>query len=100
PGRSLIESPSTPCNPASVPAGAFQTPRAASVRANVPATAPQGANACRLLSCSGSGISSRGKYTAAWDRVAVMPSDDTLGTGDAVHVAGASTSNIARRDLQ
>src|SRR4051794_27785919 len=37
-------SPSTPVTPASSPAAAFQTPRVASVRANTPAIAPDGAN--------------------------------------------------------
>ena len=47
--------------PASMPAGAFHTPRAPSVRAMIPATAPQGTNSPIAPSRSGSGARIRGK---------------------------------------
>jgi len=53
--------PLTPENEASVPAGAFQTPSCASVRAMMPATAPQGAKSSRRFLNKGSGMRSRGK---------------------------------------
>ncbi len=57
--------PATPVRVASSPAGAFQTPRCASVRANTPATAPHGANVASRFSRSGSAARMRGKYSAA-----------------------------------
>ena len=51
-----IDSDETPLNVASSPAGAFQTPRDASVRAMIPAIAPDGANvvSCPSRKASGS----------------------------------------------
>src|SRR3954467_11357751 len=54
-----------PFTVASTPAGAFHTPRDASVRLMMPATAPHGAKGVRLLASSGFLARSRGKYTAA-----------------------------------
>ena len=48
-----------------MPAGAFQTPRVASVRANRPATVPLAAMLRSRLPLTGSGTKVRGKYTAA-----------------------------------
>ena len=51
--------------PSSAPAGAFQTPRWASVRAYTPASVPLGPTSRGRPSFSGSGIWIRGKYSAA-----------------------------------
>src|SRR6184192_2043278 len=56
----------TPTKVASKPAGAFQTPRCASVRAKTPATAPHGAKSSFWLSCAGLGWRNRGKKSAAF----------------------------------
>ena len=63
---SVTESPETPARVAASPAGAFHTPRWASVRAKTPATAPQGTNSSIWLSRSGFGCMRRGKNTAAF----------------------------------
>ena len=46
---------------ASMPAGAFHTPRSVSDRAMTPATTPHGTKSVRAFSASRSGIRSRGK---------------------------------------
>src|SRR5437016_1206767 len=51
----------TPFNVASVPAGAFQTPRVASLRANRPATAPLGGDNLSGPLFNGSAILIQGK---------------------------------------
>ena len=56
-----IARPLAPATPASMPAGAFHTPRAPSVRAMIPATAPEGTNSPIAPSRSGSGRRIRGK---------------------------------------
>ncbi len=53
--------PTTPLSPASVPAGAFHTPRLASVRAYTPATAPLATKVSVAPPRSGSGRLMRGK---------------------------------------
>lgn len=50
---------------ASVPAGAFQTPRSLSVRAHTPAIVPLAPMDFRRKSSNGSGIKTLGKYKAA-----------------------------------
>ena len=56
----LTVNPVTPSSTASGPAGAFQTPRVASVRAITPAAAPEGAYAW-IVPVVGFGLSRRGK---------------------------------------
>ena len=51
----------TPPIPASSPAGAFQTPRDASMRAITPAIVPQGGKSAIVSFCSGSGAFRYGK---------------------------------------
>src|SRR4051794_17329910 len=58
-------SPETPFRVASTPAGAFHTPRAASIRAYRPATYPDGGSGTGVLDTPvGSAPSTHGKYTA------------------------------------
>ena len=61
PSVSVTASPAAPAIVASSPAGAFQTPRSASVRAMIPATAPHGGNRSSAPSSSGSAARIRGK---------------------------------------
>src|SRR5439155_24688944 len=60
----FTSSPVAPTSPVSVPAGAFHTPRAASVRAYTPATHPLGGNGRTRLSSFGSADRTHGKYSA------------------------------------
>jgi hypothetical protein len=61
PSVSFAFSSCTPPTPASRPAGAFQTPRAASVRAMTPAIAPDGGKSTSASFCSGSAARMYGK---------------------------------------
>jgi len=58
--------PAIPLKPASIPAGAFQTPRAASVAAQIPAEMPHEAKVPIRLPFSESASSTRGKYMTAF----------------------------------
>ena len=77
-----------------MPAGAFQTPRVASVRAYRPATVPLGPMLRKRLPLTGSGTKVRGKYTAA-SRLrsesfcviqVCMPSSDAVSSGMSISV--------------
>ncbi len=59
-------SPATPVSAASVPAGAFHTPRCASVRAMTPAIMPLAGNVSICPSSMASACLTRGKKTAAF----------------------------------
>ena len=63
---SLTVSASTPASEASMPAGAFHTPRLASVLAITPAIAPDGVKVSIWPFRNGSRRRMRGKYRAAW----------------------------------
>ena len=95
------ESWGTPRRVASRPAGAVQTPRAVSVRAITPASAPQGAKVSIWPSRSVFACRRRGKYSAALALVvptpAAMPA--TACSRD-VQLEGGSTSSMARRASQ
>ncbi len=87
---------------ASSPAGAFQTPRLASVRAITPATAPLGAKVSTWLSFSGLGWRSRGKNSAAL--ALLVPSTESKPVSKSAvtspasfQAGGGSTSCTARR---
>ena len=60
-GTPTTEVPTTPRIVASMPAGAFHTPRSASVLLMIPATMPPGPKSAKLLSCNGSGMRTVGK---------------------------------------
>src|ERR1041384_3974048 len=60
-----VASPTTPLSEASVPAGAFQTPRFASIRAYRPAMYPTGGSKIGWLEAPvGSSVLTHGKYSA------------------------------------
>ena len=94
-----------PLSEASIPAGAFQTPRWASVRANTPATAPQGTNVLTVLLSRGSGWRSLGKNRAAF--LATSPTSGKLGSftpwtawSTVFQTRNGSTISTARRSTQ
>jgi hypothetical protein len=89
----------TPTSDAAVPAGAFQTPREASVLAMTPAMVPQGGTVISSPFCDGSAIWTPGKYTAAF--AAGVPVSGgafipATALATVVQPAGGSTSRIAR----
>ena len=92
PSVSGTESSGTPLSVASSPAGAFHTPRVASVRASTPATAPEAANVSIWLSRSGLVCLSRGKYTAALALSVPRAAKPDLASATEPHVGGASTT--------
>ena len=97
--------PTTLLSVAASPAGAFQTPRCASVWANIPARAPQAAKSSTRLLCSGFASRSRGKKIAALRLF--VPTLSLLGSVNFVFALsfeiqsfGASIRSIARRASQ
>src|SRR6266536_4227370 len=93
--------PFTPANPASVPAGAFHTPRVASVRAYTPAMTPHGAKVRSCILFSGSGKRKRGKYAAAFSSRTFKPDDfQSVAVSTSLTFGGASIKTKARRGLQ
>src|SRR4029434_1542164 len=58
---STLFTPATPDSDASMPAGAFHTPRSESVRACTPATKPDGGNSRNRPCCNGSEAFTHGK---------------------------------------
>ncbi len=104
---SVAASPCTPFNAASMPAGAFHTPRCVSVRAITPATMPQGTKVSSWPWRFGSDSITRGKYSAALRAASPLsPSAVNAALLDWVivpapdHSAGASTISSARRSTQ
>ena len=88
-----------PVSDASVPAGAFQTPREASVAAMTPAMVPQGGTVISSPFCDGSAIWTFGKYTAAFAAVVPVTGGSVIpatALATLVQAAGALTSRIAR----
>src|SRR5207248_11058320 len=92
----------TPTSVASRPAGAFHTPRVASVRAKTPAIAPAGAYASSWFSLSGFGSRIRGKKIAEFLLVVPTPGEamPALAVALLFQLEGASTSRNARRVSQ
>ncbi len=90
----------TPIRVASKPAGAFHTPRCVSVRAKIPATAPQGTNSSIWLSRNGLGCLSRGKKRAAFLLFVPMLPTPLFALSLLLHPFGGSTRSIARRSSQ
>ena len=92
--------PATPSSPASVPAGAFQTPRCASVRAITPAIMPLAGNVSIWPSSIGSACLIRGKNTAplrAASPFRFMPATPVCALLTEFQPIFESTINIARR---
>ena len=105
---SLYSSPVTPASPASMPAGAFQTPRVTSVVAKMPAMMPAAENTRSRLLLSGSGMSTRGKYANVLRREVIAPSGMSVGwmrsnwpfLAAKPQRSSGSAINIARRSEQ
>src|SRR4029077_2648768 len=98
---SLTERSGTLANTAWIPAGAFHTPRSASVRAKTPATAPDGTNAAVWLFISGSGCTRRGKKIAEFalrvPTTSGVPRNWLFAVVLSTQAGGGSTSRKARR---
>src|SRR5205809_1241107 len=93
--------PCTPAIPASVPGGAFQTPRVASVRAYTPAMTPHGARVRNFILLSGSDKRRRGKYAAAFSSCTFKPDDfQSVAVSTSLTSGDASIKRKARRVLQ
>src|SRR4029079_9911951 len=95
----------TPLSVASSPACAFHTPRAPSVRAKIPATAPIAEYTSSWLLRSGLGYLRRGKNSAEFAlRVPIVSLFGSVNSWVAVATLvqffGESTSSIARRRSQ
>src|SRR5262249_18748120 len=84
----------------SSPAGAFHTPRVASVRAKTPATAPHGTNSSSWPSRSGFDCTSRGKNSAAFLLLVPTLARPPAAAAGAFQLLGGSTTSSAPRDSQ
>src|SRR5512143_2705441 len=97
----VIARPVAPLSDASLPAGAFHTPRVASVRANTPATKPHGGKSASAPCCNGSGARTHGKKIAEFGASEPVSCGDAPAFSDAtVAVGSASAIRNARRSRQ